>query len=121
MRLILTIIILAILAQPVWAYSVAEMWAACTKWQESSYTYSFQYEPDSVISLICVNYMKAMSDVGSEQCKSAIAGSSTKWKASDVQLAQHFLEEAAKRPDLENASVYRLLLTTANIAFPCNK
>ena len=120
-RTLITAIILAMLAQPVWAYSVVEMRAACTKWQESGYTYSFQYEPDSFISLICVNYMKAMSDVGREQCLSDAAGRDSAWEASDVQLAQHFLEEASKRPDLENASVYRLLMTTANIAFPCKK
>lgn len=121
MRTLIAAIIMTMVTQPVWAYSVIEMRAACTKWQETSYTYSFQYEPDSVISLICVNYMKAMSGVGREQCLSDVAGRNGAWEASDVQLAQHFLAEAAKRPDLENASVYRLLVTTANIAFPRKK
>ena len=123
MRLILTtIIILTMLAQPLWAESVGSLYLNCKSWQNSGYKNPSAVSDEGINALRCYEYMNAMQDVGAQNCVQPEGLDAFRWYATPMQLAQHFINTAEAKPELWQSNPY--LLITAGLAskvFPCKQ
>ncbi len=122
MRLVLTTIILTMLAQPVWAYSVETLVQCCTTWKNSGFKETFTLDEDGAAALACASYMKAFSDLGEQNCKWSDVPEFFKWNADPKQLTQYFLNQAEKKPEFWHISGYKFLLGgSIGQFFPCKE
>ena len=120
MRLLLTTIILTMLAQPVWAYSVEDLVKYCTFWSNTGYSGTFSYDKAGTNALACSSYMSAVSDFGEQNCVWK-PESYLKWNATPAQLAQFLLNRAQTYPEAWNLFGYTFLVSEdLSAIFPCN-
>ena len=124
MRLILTTIILTLLAQPVWAFSVEELIEPCTDWKDIGYKNGFTRDDKGMNALLCATYMAAMEEAGKQHCsiRSDFTEPEFRWWASNAQLAQYLLNKASEKPEEWRYGAYGFfLMNEASKTFPCKE
>ena len=122
MRLLLSAIILMVLSSPVMAYTTKDLILYCTEWKATGFSEGFTADQKGQQALACASYMAAVEDFGSQNCVWGEENAKLfRWEASREQLAQFFLNEAEKHPELWEASGYAIIAlpSAAPRTFPC--
>ena len=69
MRLLLTTIIMTTLAQPVWAFSIGDLYRFCEPYFENSMSLTGLSEPEMDYTLACLGYHNGVLDTALAVCK----------------------------------------------------